>query len=439
MFSELIKRHKLSIAFVGDIALFVLSILAIIYLRYGIDEFQTRFDMHLEPFIIVLILWFTIFYISDLYTYSAFGNIIEISKRIIVSILISFSITITIFYIFSRFFELTPKANLVLLAILFCLLDILWRYILRKIFIRQKYQSNVLMLTESPLIEEIVEHTKRNPQLGYSFVFFDNTRASLEETIRKNMITQVVIDGKTLEDNDITKKLYKILSKQIEITTLTEFYESLFRCIPLLEIEEGWFIREITKNKRIYESMKRLVEILLVVTTLPITLPLGIIISLSVIIFSKGSIIYHQERIGRNNVPFTLYKFRTMTEGIDGPLWTSENDARITKIGKFLRNTHIDELPQLWNVIKGDISFVGPRPERSKLVKVYEIIPFYETRHLIKPGITGWAQLNFKPSVSPEEAKKKIQFDLYYIKNRSFILDLFIILKTARAVFTDAN
>jgi lipopolysaccharide/colanic/teichoic acid biosynthesis glycosyltransferase len=253
------------------------------------------------------------------------------------------------------------------------------------------------------------------------------------------MITQVVIDGKTLEDNDITKKLYKILSKQIEITTLTEFYESLFRCIPLLEIEEGWFIREITKNKRIYESMKRLVEILLVVTTLPITLPLGIIISLSVIIFSKGSIIYHQERIGRNNVPFTLYKFRTMTEGIDGPLWTSENDARITKIGKFLRNTHIDELPQLWNVIKGDISFVGPRPERSKLVKVYEIIPFYETRHLIKPGITGWAQLNFKPSVSPEEAKKKIQFDLYYIKNRSFILDLFIILKTARAVFTDAN
>jgi lipopolysaccharide/colanic/teichoic acid biosynthesis glycosyltransferase len=225
------------------------------------------------------------------------------------------------------------------------------------------------------------------------------------------------------------------LSKQIEITTLTDFYESLFGCIPLSEIEEEWFIREIAENKSIYESIKRLVEVAIIILTLPITVPLGLIISCLVAVTSKGSIIYKQERIGKNNQPFTLYKFRTMKDGQDGSLWTSKGDDRVTFIGKFLRYTHLDELPQLFNVFRGDISFVGPRPERTELAKIYEQIPYYEIRHIIKPGIIGWAQLNYKPSTSIDEARKKFQFDLYYIKNRSFVLDIFIILKTARAFF----
>ena len=119
----------------------------------------------------------------------------------------------------------------------------------------------------------------------------------------------------------------------------------------------------------------------------------------------------------------------------DGPLWTTKNDSRITLVGRLLRRTHFDETPQLLNVLKGDISFIGPRPERTKLVKMYEQIPYYEIRHIIKPGIIGWAQLNYKPSASLEEAIKKFQFDLYYLKNRSFILDLFILIKTIRTVF----
>ena len=124
-----------------------------------------------------------------------------------------------------------------------------------------------------------------------------------------------------------------------------------------------------------------------------------------------------------------------MKIGQAGPLWTVENDSRLTSIGRFLRHTHLDELPQLFNVLKGDISFVGPRPERTKLVTLYEQIPYYEIRHIIKPGIIGWAQLNYKASTSIDEAQKKFQFDLYYLKNRSFILDLFIILKTIQTIF----
>jgi exopolysaccharide biosynthesis polyprenyl glycosylphosphotransferase len=435
VFSELIKRHKLAIAFLGDIIVFFISMTLVLYGRYGNTYFVSQFSIHLEPFLIVLFLWLVIFYIANLYTYKAFGNIIEIAKRVSTGLVVSFCITITIFYIFSRFFALTPKANLIMLTIAFGALDILWRYILRKIFIRKSYRSNILTLAASPLMKEVSEYVNGNPQLGYSLYPFNRDMLTLANTIQKYSIAQVVIDGKFFKNNTVTKLLYGILSKQIEITTLTDFYESLFGCIPLSEIEEEWFIREIAENKSIYESIKRLVEVAIIILTLPITVPLGLIISCLVAVTSKGSIIYKQERIGKNNQPFTLYKFRTMKDGQDGSLWTSKGDDRVTFIGKFLRYTHLDELPQLFNVFRGDISFVGPRPERTELAKIYEQIPYYEIRHIIKPGIIGWAQLNYKPSTSIDEARKKFQFDLYYIKNRSFVLDIFIILKTARAFF----
>ena len=435
MLSELIKRHKLSIAFLGDIIVFLASMVLVLYVRYGNAEFHAQLSVHLEPFIIVLVLWLIIFYISNLYTYKAFGNILEIARRTSAALIVSFSITITIFYIFSRFFELTPKANLILLTIAFWVLDILWRHVQRKIFIQKKFRSNILMIALSPLTREIAEYINANPQLGYTLHQFRTDELRLAETVQKNFITQIVIDGNLIKDNNVTKILYGIVSKQIEITTLTDFYESLFGCIPLSEIKEDWFIKEITKNKRIYESTKYLVALIFILITLPLTIPLALIVSALVATSSPGPIIYKQTRIGKNDKPFTLYKFRTMRVDRTGPLWTSEDDTRFTVVGRFLHRSHLDEIPQILNVIKRDITFVGPRPERIELAKSYEQIPYYEIRHIIKPGIIGWAQLNFKPSTSIAEAQKKFQFDLYYIKNRSLVLDLFIFLKTARTIF----
>ncbi len=436
MLSELIKRHKLGIAFLGDVVVFILSIMAVLYIRYGNSDFAYQLSVHTIPFLLVLFLWLIIFYISNQYTFKAFDNIIKITKSLTTTLLVSFFITIGIFYIFSRYFALTPKANLIMLTIIFGILDIAWRYILRKVFIKKAYHSNILILSSSPLVNEILLFVNKSPQLGYSIYQFDGNIGSLNDTIQKYSINKVVIDGKYLRNNKVTKMLYGTLSTQIEISTVIDFYESLFGCIPLSEIEEEWFIKEITENKNIYESMKRFIEILIICITLPITIPVGIIIGILVAVTSSGHVIYKQERIGKNNNPFTLYKFRTMNIGQDGPLWTCEGDKRITSIGKFLRFTHLDEMPQLFNCLKGDISFIGPRPERIELVKVYEQIPYYEIRHIIKPGIIGWAQLNYKASSSLDEAKQKFQFDLYYIKNRSIILDLFIFLKTARMMFT---
>lgn len=435
MISEIIKKYKLSIMFFSDIIIFLLSLVIVLYLRYGNSGFSSQFLTHKDPFTFILFLWLIIFYIFNLYTYKAFNSTLEIFRSLTMTLTINFLLTITIFYIFSRFFNLTPKFNLIFFTIVFGILDLLWRYILRIIFIKKEHVSNILILASSPLVQEVTEHINKNPQLGYSAYLFDNNKISLKETIKIKSINLVIIDSCSLKNNETAKILYSFLPKNVEIVMFTDFYESLFNCVPLSEIEEEWFVRKISENKNIYESIKHLSEIIFVCFCIIILVPFLIIISILIVVTSGKPIIYKQERTGKNNKPFTLYKFRTMKNNQDGPLWTTEKDNRITTTGKILRYSHLDEIPQLYNILKGDISFIGPRPERTELVKIYEEIPYYDIRHMIKPGITGWAQLNYKPSASIDEAEKKFQFDLYYLKNRCLTLDLFIIIKTVRMFF----
>ena len=168
-------------------------------------------------------------------------------------------------------------------------------------------------------------------------------------------------------------------------------------------------------------------------------MPLLLIITLAVKLTSKGAAIFKQKRVGKNGEEFTIYKFRTMKIDAEknGPQWANYfNDNRATKIGKFLRTTHLDELPQLVNIIKGELSFIGPRPERPEFVEsLKKEIPYYELRHLTKPGVTGWAQINFRYGATVQEAYEKTQFDIYYIKNNSPFLDLSILLRTIKFLF----
>ena len=157
-------------------------------------------------------------------------------------------------------------------------------------------------------------------------------------------------------------------------------------------------------------------SVILIIVFLPLMLLIAVLIKLN----SKGPIIYKHERMGINDKSFILYKFRIMIANHNGPLVTEKNDPRLTFIGKIIDYTHLNEIPQLFNILKGDMSFIGPRPESSKLVEIYKKLPYYEIRHIIKPGLTGWAQVNYKPSASLEEAFEKLQYDIYYIKNRSW-------------------
>ena len=188
--------------------------------------------------------------------------------------------------------------------------------------------------------------------------------------------------------------------------------------------------QKVVAERKIYDFIKRCNDLILALILFIIFLPLFITISILVKISSGGPIIYKQKRIGKNNKPFILYKFRTMKSVVAGFLWTDANDQRITSLGNILRRTHLDELPQLVNILKNDMSFIGPRPERSELVKIYSLLPNYGIRHTIKPGLSGLAQLNYKPSTSLKEAGEKLKYDIYYIENRSFAFDTLILLKT---------
>ncbi len=209
--------------------------------------------------------------------------------------------------------------------------------------------------------------------------------------------------------------------------------------MPLEELEERWFVEKITIHRNFYDAAKKIIDFCLALFLSIIFLPLILIIAFLIKSTSKGPIIFKQERTGANNKPFILFKFRTMKINEPGPLWTDKDDKRLTRIGKIIRYTHLDEIPQLSNILKGELSFIGPRAERKELVEIYSQIPYYEIRHIIKPGLTGWAQVNYKPSASVEEAGEKLQYDVYYIKNRSIILDFLILLKTIRYFFVSSR
>jgi len=203
--------------------------------------------------------------------------------------------------------------------------------------------------------------------------------------------------------------------------------------IILEDISEDWISRNIKKeDSKTYIFLKEFIDIFFGLAGFFFFLFLFPILSIAIKADSKGAILFSQERIGKNKKKFILYKLRTMSvDGENKELWREKNINNITRIGKFLRRTHLDELPQSINLLRGEVSFVGPRAEWSTLSELFEKeIPFYQYRYLVKPGIIGWAQINFPPSRSVEEAKKKFEFDLYYIKKRSFLLDLEIILKS---------
>jgi len=225
----------------------------------------------------------------------------------------------------------------------------------------------------------------------------------------------------------------------IDVLDAPSFYEEVMGKLFIEDTRPSWFIFSdgfrITALKRVY---KRLFDVALSVIGLTIASPLMPVIALLIKVNSPGPVFFRQVRVGEREKNFMLYKFRTMCEDAEnetGAVWAQQNDTRVTHIGNILRKTRFDEIPQLFNVMKGDMSLIGPRPERPEFVeKLKEIIPYYSERHFVKPGITGWAQVKYRYGASVEDAVEKLRYDLYYIKNLSFFLDMLIVLETVKVV-----
>jgi sugar transferase (PEP-CTERM system associated) len=227
----------------------------------------------------------------------------------------------------------------------------------------------------------------------------------------------------------------------ITITSYLSFWERETRRVHLQALDPSWLIFSdgFRMGTLTNAFLKRSLDIAVSVTLLVFTLPTLVLAAIAIRLDSPGAALYRQERVGKNGKLFTIYKFRTMradSESSGIPQWAAIRDPRITRVGWFLRMSRIDELPQILNVLRGDMSFVGPRPERPFFVDTLcSSIPYYSERHRVRPGITGWAQINYVYGASIEDTKVKLSYDLYYIKNYSFLFDLLIILSTAEAVF----
>lgn len=330
---------------------------------------------------------------------------------------------------------------------------IIWRVIfpfffkatvpLRKILIvglNKEAQIIHALINENPELK-VIGFIDDNPKKkNYSNFKILGNSLSLEKIANEYKVNDIVLSVEPLRNKELGKVLINCRMKGKNIYNFLTFHEYFLHKLPVSKIKERWFLYCNGFEKLgsdIYKRTKRAMDFLISLLMLIVGLPVFILTSLLIKITSEGSIFLFQERVGENKKLFKMYKFRTMVENaeVGDPQWARENDKRVTKIGKILRKTRLDELPQLINVIKGDMSLIGPRPEREFFVKkLMEKIPYYSLRFSVKPGLTGWAQINYKYGASEQDALEKLQYELYYAKNMSLSLDLAILLKTVRIV-----
>lgn len=284
-----------------------------------------------------------------------------------------------------------------------------------------------------------VEESGGGPRAVQTNRVFQHSENSLYRLALKERVNKIVVALGERRGAFPLKEILTCKMMGIEVLDLPTFYEQVSGRILLKDLRPSWLIFSdgFRKNATALAA-KRMVDILLACVGLILALPLLPLAALAVKIDSRGTILFRQTRVGQHGRLFTLYKLRTMREDAEaetGPVWAAEGDPRVTRLGRFLRASRVDEIPQMWNVLKGEMSFIGPRPERPHFVQtLQQKIPYYTQRLTVKPGLTGWAQVRYRYGGSAEDALEKLQYDLYYIKNMSLFLDLLIAVDTSRVI-----
>ena len=411
----------------------------ILYLLYNflLDKYDYVIK-YLTSFIFIIYI-FTKFIFGQLDFYAERFRL----KDIFINLGINIVFSITLYAFWKRF----DIFNMFALLFLF---QVIFRRIVCSLYMKKK---NVLIFGSNHIENNIQEDIIRSLDYNYvGYISNNKSRATeyligsyeqMEEIIYQKKIDILVIvkDIKSSGFKKYMKRIFDLKINGLKIMNYEEFNEDIQKKIDINKINEEWLLQSNgfdILNNEVQRNIKRGMDLMLALILMVILSPLALIVSIIIKLESKGPVIFKQMRIGENMRPFKVYKFRSMR--LHDPekysKYTLDNDSRVTKFGKFIRKTRIDELPQLWNILKGTMSFVGPRPEWDILAKDYaRQIHYYNLRHLIKPGITGWAQVMFPYGESLDDAKKKLEYDLYYLKHQDFILDVLVVAKTAKAVF----
>ena len=394
--------------------------------------------------------------VFEMYNLQVASNQLQVIK----SIILTSSITVLVYLLTPVFTPVLPSNRLQILfffiAIFIALF--LWRMIYVRFFASNRFSKKVILICDKDQLKELV-YALENEDPHYRVLGFVNSDSadiktnddikiknidinSLEEFVKKNSISEVVVASQ--KTDGITVNLYNQLIHLLEngyiIREYTQVYENITQRIPVKYLSRDfyrYFPFSRNNQNRFYLVIVRLFEIIISVTGLLLGLIIFPLILIGNLFGNRGKLFYRQERVGKNGKIFNIIKYRTMIKNAEeeGAVFATTNDNRVTPFGKIMRKSRLDEIPQFINILKGDMAVIGPRPERPIFVnEIAEVMPFYETRHVIKPGLTGWAQVNYSYGATIDDSLIKLQYDLYYIKHRSIFLDVNIIFKTLSTV-----
>jgi sugar transferase (PEP-CTERM system associated) len=406
---------------------------------------------------VVMALVFQVFlHLCDVYDYTRTTTFAQFTVRLGEALLLA-TVTLTLlYYAFPEWNVSVGRGVLSIALVLFAIFLTVWHSLLRIWVGVRAPRANLLILGTGRLAQELVSEIIRRPELGLGVCGFldDNPDiqgqslvnprvlgfpADLPRIVSEHKVDRVVVELHDRRGKLPLEELLNLKTKGLAIEEATSLYERITGKIAIENLKPSWMIFnagfEVSRGMLL---QKRIFSLLCSTVLLAAFSPVMLLIALLIKLDSRGPIFHKQERIGKDGKIFTLWKFRSMcadAEKESGPVWSIRGDTRITRAGKFLRRTRLDELPQLYNIFRGDMSLVGPRPERPHFVnELASMIPFYHLRHAVTPGVTGWAQINYEYGSSVRDAVEKLQYDLFYIKNMSWLLDSIILLQTIKTV-----
>jgi sugar transferase (PEP-CTERM system associated) len=427
-----------------------------VYVRLGAidaeDALITRYGFYKAALATVFCL--ASFYLLDLYDFVVMHDRRELVLRLLQALGLAWIALALIFYLAPQ--VMIGRGVSMISLPLALLLMVGWRLGIHWVLGHPEIGERILIVGSGPFAVEIARETLGRPDAGFRVVgFVDSDPAlvgkslinpkvigltsELGSLVRSEHIDRIVVAIGDRRGQFPTEELLRLsLSGDVSIEESASFYERLTGRVLLDLIRPSWLIfssrgRRARLNELAGAAMHRTVALLGAILSFPIAILTALLIKIE----SRGPIFYRQERVGKNGRLFSLMKFRSMRVDAekDGPVWAKTEDERTTRVGRIIRKIRVDEIPQFWNILRGDMNFVGPRPERPHFIaQLAEEIPFYEQRHLVAPGLTGWAQIKYPYGASIEDAKQKLEYDLYYLKNQSITLDATIMFETIKTI-----
>jgi len=430
------------------------SILIACYIRYLFEPFDVFTAQKLLNILILLSVIKISFHYFDLYEIYVHISFREFILSLLKALLITLVVLTVLYYIYHPI--VIGRGILAITVIMILILVTIYRWIYYYFSEEASFTQNLLILGTGPAAKSVIDEVEKYEFSGYNvmgiidddpkllgdkfegYKVIGNSDQLLDLAEARDVNTVVVAMSEQRGRLPISA-LMDCKLRGIKVVNDTMFHEQFTGKIMVENLRPSFFIfSDGFKISKFILTWKRVFDVAMSLLLLIFSLPLILITGMAVLLTSRGPILYRQERVGRFGKIFNLYKFRSMYAGSEdktGPVWAQKNDSRVTPVGRIIRRSRIDELPQIYNILRGDMSFVGPRPERPFFVdQLIKEISYYKQRFVIKPGLTGWAQIRFPYGNTVEDAKEKLQYDLYYIKNVSPLFDLRIISETTKVI-----